>query len=48
MPPKNEMVIRDRNFSDRNDPNEYGNDFEENINDNIIKFRFAKQPKISI
>jgi hypothetical protein len=48
MPLKDQMKIRDRNFSDRNDPNEYDNNFENDISNDITKFRFAKQPKMSI
>jgi hypothetical protein len=47
MPSKNKIIIRDRDFSGRNNSNEY-DDFEDDISDDVTKFRFAKQPKISI
>jgi hypothetical protein len=42
MPPKDEMTIKGRGLSGRNNPNECGDNFENDINDNITKFRFAK------
>jgi hypothetical protein len=42
MPPKNERVARYRGFSGRNDPNECGDNFEDDISDDTTKFRDAK------
>jgi hypothetical protein len=42
MPLKNKIIIKDRNFSGRNNFNECGDNFKDNINDDITKFRFAK------
>jgi hypothetical protein len=42
MPPKNEIAIKDRNSNNRNDSNEYDNNFKNDINDDVTKFRFAK------
>ncbi len=46
MPLKNKIVIRGRDLSDSNNPNEYDNNFKDDINNDITRFRFAKQPKV--
>jgi hypothetical protein len=42
MPSKNDIIIRDRNFNDRTDPNQYNDNLEDDISDDIKKIYFAK------
>jgi hypothetical protein len=42
MPPKNEIVIKGRSFSGCIDFSQCSDDFEDDISDDIKKFRFAK------
>jgi hypothetical protein len=42
MPPKNEIAIKGRGLNGRTGPNQCSDDFEDDVSDDIKRFRFAK------